>query len=524
MRNFLIVILFFCISNIVFGQSYQWVRKQIGSSLGGPIDYNTNNPNLVYYGSDNTIYKSTNRGETFSATGVVVPGASEIKSLILDDANPGTFIVAIESSPNDKVYKTTNDGANWTLTLDEGQMSYYGIPITQDPSNPNTIFTMTGVNFKKSTNFGSTWATIATSFGPINAPCDIEVFPNSSIILIGDNQTGIFKSTDYGLTWSQKFFTSGEIPTISVDFTNPGVAWATKWGGTLPGLLKSTDYGETWVNQSYFNNISMWGVHVQPSDGNIILVNSYSTSPGTWRSINGGLSWTPITIPSSGYQVVSVDSVTQFDAQGNGFYKLESSNFNSFLLTSFSALIEGFYNGTSMISDTITVELRNSFAPYSLVNQTKIFLNSNGQGSGTFSNLNNGVPYYLVVKHRNAVETWSTSPQSFSVNTLNYDFTTGSNKAYGNNLKLIGSKWCVFGGDVNNDGLVETADLNIVFTDNVNGVNGYVDSDLNGDMFTEIEDLNIVFTNNVLGVTRKVPPGYTIPAAETNIVEQDLER
>ncbi len=75
-----------------------------------------------------------------------------------------------------------------------------------------------------------------------------------------------------------------------VDFTNPGIAWATKWGGTLPGLLKSTDYGETWVNQPYFNSISMWGVHVQPSDGNIILVNSYSTSPGTWRSINGGLS------------------------------------------------------------------------------------------------------------------------------------------------------------------------------------------------------------------------------------------
>ncbi len=200
-----------------------------------------------------------------------------------------------------------------------------------------------------------------------------------------------------------------------------------------------------------------------------------------------------------------MDSVTQFDAQGNGFYKLESSNFNSFLLTSFSALIEGFYDGTSMVSDTVTVELRNSFAPYSLVNQTKIFLNSNGQGSGTFSNLNNGVPYYLVVKHRNAVETWSTIPQSFSVNTLNYDFTTGSNKAYGNNLKLIGSKWCIYGGDVNQDGFVETTDLNLVFTDNINGITGYVVTDLNGDSFTEIEDLNIVFINNVLGIEVRKP-------------------
>ena len=60
------------------------------------------------------VYKSTDRGESFSVSGNAVPGATEIKSIILDDANPGTFIVAIESSPNDKIYKTTNDGTNWT--------------------------------------------------------------------------------------------------------------------------------------------------------------------------------------------------------------------------------------------------------------------------------------------------------------------------------------------------------------------------------------------------------------------------
>ncbi len=502
--------LFSFFSIFVFSQpAYQWTLKRSGSSLGGPIDYNSNNPNLVYYGSDNTIYKSTDRGETFAMTGIVVPGANEIKSIILDDANPGTFIVAIESSPNDKVYKTTDDGATWTLTLNEGQMSYFGIPITQDPSNPNTIFTMTGANFKKSTDFGSTWATIASNFGPASAPCDIEVFPNTNIILIGDNQTGIFKSTDYGLTWTQKYFTGGEIPTISVDFTNPGVAWATKWGGG-GGLLKSTDYGETWVPHSTFTGINMWGVHIQPTDGNIILVNSYSTSPGTWRSKNAGLTWTPISIPSTGYQVVSVDSMTQFDAQGNGFYKLESDYFTSLEITSLTVLVEGFYDGTTMVSDDVTVELRNASAPYSLIDQAIISLNGNGQGSGRFYDAVNGTPYYIVVKHRNAVETWSAAPQTFTANTLAYDFTTGSNKAYGNNLKLVGGKWCMYSGDVNQDGFVETADVNLVFTDNVNGVTGYAATDLNGDMFTEVEDLNIVFTNNVLGVARVRPPGFPL--------------
>ncbi|MDZ7624270.1 MAG: hypothetical protein U5J96_07490 [Ignavibacteriaceae bacterium] len=169
-------------------------------------------------------------------------------------------------------------------------------------------------------------------------------------------------------------------------------------------------------------------------------------------------------------------------------------------ITSFTALIEGFYNGSTMKPDTVTVELRSSNAPYSVIDQAKIFLNSSGQGSGKFFNAENGVPYYIVLKHRNAVETWSALPQSFSASTLTYDFTTASNKAFGNNLKLVGSKWCIYGGDVNQDGFVETADVNLVFADNINGAAGYISTDLNGDMFTEIEDLNIVFINNVLGV------------------------
>lgn len=189
---------------------------------------------------------------------------------------------------------------------------------------------------------------------------------------------------------------------------------------------------------------------------------------------------------------------------------------NVFEITSLIALLEGFYDGTTMVSDSINVQLRNTTAPYSLVDQTKILLNGNGQGSASFTDASNGIPYYIVLRHRNAVETWSALPQTFTANSLTYDFTTAANKAYGNNLKLIGTKWCIYGGDVNQDGFVETADVNLVFTDNVNGLTGYVASDLNGDMLTEIEDLNIVFTNSVLGVESKAPLGYVSSKEETN--------
>ena len=174
-------------------------------------------------------------------------------------------------------------------------------------------------------------------------------------------------------------------------------------------------------------------------------------------------------------------------------------------LTSFTALIEGFYNGTTMNPDTVTIELRQTSFPYSKVDEAKIFLNSSGQGTGKFFNAVNGTPYYLVLKHRNALETWSAASQTFTNSTLSYDFTTASSKAYGNNLKFINGKWCIYSGDVNQDGIVDAQDLNLVFIDNVNGIVGYIDTDVNGDSFIEIEDLSIVFNNNVLGVERKRP-------------------
>jgi len=428
---FIFIFSFSILISMANAQGYHWVLKQSGYSLGGPIDYNELDPNIVYFGSGSTIYKSTDKGETFSVAGTNLPGSSAIKCVILDNNNPGTLLVAIEASPNDKIYKTTNDGLNWILTLDDGQMSYYGIPVEQDPSHPDNIYTMINTNFKKSTDFGSTWTTISSNFGPANAPCDIEVFPDTSIILIGDNGTGIFKSTDYGLTWSQKYYTSGEIPTVSVDNTHPGVAWATKWSGG-GGLLRSSDYGENWTLQSTFNGISMWGVNVQPSDGNVVIANSYSTSPGSWRTVNGGISWTPISIPSQGYQVVSVDSMTQFAAQGNGFYKLDAPWFVPVELTSFTAQV---VDNDVILNWSTATEINNQGfdVEYSLDNNnfTKIgFVPGFGTTtemksySYTISEVQSGVQYYRIKQIDfdgtstiyNSVEVTGSMPKAFILN------------------------------------------------------------------------------------------------------------
>ncbi len=334
-KFFYVIVVFVFFYFNLFSQEYTWTLRQSGNSLGGPIDVEKGNTNNIYFGATSTIYRSTDRGETFQALGTQIPNSSRVKCIILNETDPSIFVAAVESSPNDKIYKTTNSGQTWILTNDEGQMSFFGIPVTKDPSHPETLYTMINTNFKRSTDFGSTWINIASNFGPASAPCDIEVFKDTSIILIGDNTTGIFRSTDYGVTWSQTYSTSGEIPTIAVDHTNPGVAWATKWGGG-GGFLKSTDYGASWNSISNFNNINMWGVHVNPVDGNEVFTGCYSCG-SIWRTKDGGLNWRQMSIASNNYQVFVVDSMTVFSAQGTGLFKLYSPYFIPVELTSFTA-------------------------------------------------------------------------------------------------------------------------------------------------------------------------------------------
>ena len=159
-----------------------------------------------------------------------------------------------------------------------------------------------------------------------------------------------------------------------------------------------------------------------------------------------------------------------------------------------------------MVSDTATIELHNATSPYTLIESRKGILNTSGVGTCNFTSAFNDTNYYIVVKHRNGLETWSAAGNSFSSYALSYDFTTSQNKAYGSNLVQKGIKWCIYNGDINHDGLVDLSDIIAIDNDNAKYVTGYVNTDVNGDVIIDLSDLIIDDNNNQKYVHKNFPP------------------
>ena len=172
--------------------------------------------------------------------------------------------------------------------------------------------------------------------------------------------------------------------------------------------------------------------------------------------------------------------------------------------------IQGFYDsGTdAMITDTVRVKIRNSSSPYAIVDSAKGILSTSGTVALSFNNISNGVNYYIQLKHRNTIETWSSIAKPFISSLLNYNFTDSTTKAYGSNQIQIDAaplRFGIYSGDVNQDGIIDGSDISDVENDASTALSGYVPSDVTGDDFVDASDVSVVENNAANSVSVITP-------------------
>jgi hypothetical protein len=220
-----------------------------------------------------------------------------------------------------------------------------------------------------------------------------------------------------------------------------------------------------------------------------------------FKSTNTGSTWLyqggTVNIASSQITLAGITSFSRWSAD------------SSKVSAAIGLIMEGFYNiatNNLNMTDTVRAYLRNISAPYAVVDSAVGLLDSlTFKSALQFSNAPTGT-YYIQLKHRNSLETWSKNGVNYiQDSTLNYDFTFSANQAYGNNEVLKGTKFCLYSGDVTQDGFIDLADVVLINNASSAFTTGYVSTDVNGNSIVDLTDIIIASNNANNFISKKTP-------------------
>lgn len=259
---------------------------------------------------DNKLMKT----DGISAWSPLGPGniGGRIRAIIVRPSNTSNILVGGVAGG---VWKSTDGGASWIPKLDNGAQLAIGCMV-MDPANENNIYAGTGEG----------WGNVDGVYGG-----------------------GIYKSTDFGETWTLLTSTIGANVwnfrnVRSMAFDGSGNLYAVTWAYnykdgkgsyyTNGGLYKSADGGSSWTKISsttfstnYFNACDV----VPFSSTTIILATepNGSTLGGIYRTTDGGTSWNEITasLPTASYSRIAF--AKDPNNTNTAFAQFESQNYGS---------------------------------------------------------------------------------------------------------------------------------------------------------------------------------------------------
>ena len=309
--------------------------KKIGG--GKTVVINPPDPNIVYMEDDTAIFKSANGGTSWVPVTLGL-GEGPFYGLAINPSDPSTLYVG----SGHKIFQTTNGGQSWRAmasALEDGQFS-----LLVDPKNPQVIYALSE-GLSKSTDAGANWTYIDSELpkGEVNT---ISLVPSdSSVLYVGTEKHGIYKSTNGGESWSR--LTSGlitknlneaqaEIPrvrAIAIDPSEPKTLYAgvsaNLTGGLTAAIFKSTNSGETWkllrIIGSGNGSTNVNCLTVDPFAPNVIFAGA--DGDGIFKSVDGGLNWSAEDSALSTGNIVTL-SIGQSDGTVyagtmEGLYKLD---------------------------------------------------------------------------------------------------------------------------------------------------------------------------------------------------------
>jgi photosystem II stability/assembly factor-like uncharacterized protein len=182
-----------------YGESWM----EVGNGLPGDdrdifsLAVHPSNASIVYAGTENNVFRSTNGGVDWLATSGV-PDDTQVLALAVDPRFPNTVYAGTFGRG---VYKSTDAGANW-VAVNDGLDSLYVYDLAVDPASPNIMYAGTSNKVYKSLDEGSHWALAGTGV-PSVAIRALAIDPTSpSQLYAGTHNQGVYRSSNAAGNWT----------------------------------------------------------------------------------------------------------------------------------------------------------------------------------------------------------------------------------------------------------------------------------------------------------------------------------
>ena len=189
------------------------------------------------------VWKSTDAGASWSRS--LLPEAFAAKNVVSLAVDPRTPDV-VYAGTEDGLFKTTNGGAFWNATASGLPPPVWVTSLAVDPSRTNIVYAghlFDGVF--KSTDAGESWAESGRGIAGNSGATALEIHPRQTATVFAGIFRGVARSNDRGSNWSPAAFLADQdrILDLAVHPRTPKTAFA---GAFLSGAWRSDDGGAGW--------------------------------------------------------------------------------------------------------------------------------------------------------------------------------------------------------------------------------------------------------------------------------------